>query len=816
MYDYLEKLNEPQRNAVENVDGPSLIIAGAGSGKTRVLTYRIAHLLNLGAKPSSVLSLTFTNKAAKEMRSRISDVIGEEKAKAIWMGTFHSIFAKILRYEAESLGFTSSFVIHDQQDAKNMLKSVIKELHLSEQVYKLNEVQTRISWAKNNLLSSVQYAANIDLVNSDANAKKPYISEIYKLYTQRCFKSNVMDFDDLLLYTNILLAQRPDLLRKYQNRFKYILVDEYQDTNYAQYLIIKRLSSLYQNITVVGDDAQSIYSFRGAKIENILNFKKDYPESKIFKLEQNYRSTQTIVNAASSVIGLNKKQLEKHVFSENEVGDKIKVLETINDNEEGYAVANAILEKRLTDHAAFKDFGILYRTNSQSRILEEALRRRNIPYKIYGGLSFYQRKEVKDLLAYFRLVINKNDDESLKRIINYPKRGIGDTTLEKIEEFAHANNASIWEVITSPYLHQIGLAAATANKILGFAAMINQYTEKKDGMSAYDIASEIAATSGVVKDLYIDKTPEGVSRHENVQELLNGIQEFSAQEDIPEDELTLEVFLQDIALMTNDDKDTEEDRNRVSLMTIHSSKGLEFKNVFLVGLEEELFPSQTVQYRPEDLEEERRLFYVAVTRAETNLTITFARQRFRFGNLKFSKPSRFLSEIDERYLDLSSVTSFRQQLAPEEEIVYSRGFGHLNSQPEVVKKDEPLNFSGSSRFNPNAKKKEPEARPIGNGYRSVGSSSSPERPKEVPAPPVGNGYRSMNMKPLSEASPSRSFNVSGLSGLKEGSIVEHQKFGQGRIVAIDGSGSDLKAKIDFGALGDKTLLLKFAKLKVIE
>ena len=792
MYEYLNTLNEPQRDAVENINGPSLIIAGAGSGKTRVLTYRIAHLLNMGAKPSSVLSLTFTNKAAKEMRNRISAVIGEEKAKAVWMGTFHSIFAKILRYEADALGFTSSFVIHDQQDAKNMLKSVIKELHLSDQVYKVNEVQTRISWAKNNLLSSVQYAANIDLVNSDASAKKPYISEIYKLYTQRCFKSNVMDFDDLLLYTNILLAQRPDILRKYQNRFKYILVDEYQDTNYAQYLIVRRLSSLNQNITVVGDDAQSIYSFRGAKIENILNFKKDYPECKVFKIEQNYRSTQTIVNAASSVISLNVKQLKKNVFSENEVGDKIKLLETINDNEEGYAVANAILEQRLINHYAFKDFGILYRTNSQSRILEEALRRRNIPYKIYGGLSFYQRKEIKDLLAYFRLVINKNDDESFKRIINYPKRGIGDTTVEKLEVFAHQNDVSIWDVIVSPHLHQIGLGAATANKILGFVAMINLYTEKKQRMTAYELATEIANTSGVVKDLYIDKTPEGVSRHENVQELLNGILEFSNQEDVPEEERTLDIFLQDIALLTNDDKDTEEDRNRVSLMTVHSSKGLEFKNVFLVGLEEELFPPQTVQYRPEDLEEERRLFYVAVTRAEKNLTISFARQRFRFGNLKFSKPSRFISEIEERYLDFSNVPSFRQQVAPGEEMVYTRGFGHLNTPEANIKKDPPVSLGGPTRFNPNAKPKEPEAKPIGNGYRSA------------------------NMKPIGETSQNYNFNVADLTALKEGSRVEHQKFGPGRIVAIEGNGPDLKAKIDFGELGDKTLLLKFAKLKIIE
>lgn len=770
MQNYLEGLNEPQRLAVENYNGASLIIAGAGSGKTRVLTYRITHLLKNGVKPGSILALTFTNKAAKEMKKRISDAVGPNIARNLWMGTFHSIFARILRIESETLGYPSNFTIYDSADSKSLLKSIIKDLNLDEKVYKPGVIAGRISAAKNNLVSSEMYATMPETTEYDQSIKMPLISVIYKQYTKRCFLAGAMDFDDLLMKTNILFRNNPEILARYQRIFNYILVDEYQDTNHSQYMIIKQLASLHKNICVVGDDAQSIYSFRGARIENILNFQKDYPEHKVYKLEQNYRSTQTIVDAANSIIAKNKRQIQKNVFSENEVGTLIKVISAITDNEEGYLVSNEIIDTRMRDHYMYSDYAILYRTNAQSRIFEESLRKRNIPYRIYGGLSFYQRKEIKDLLSYFRMVINPKDNEAFKRIINYPARGIGQTTLTKLEQLAAQHDICIWEFATNIPLLTAEFNKGTAAKIYEFTRLIESFKEKLDTMEAFELASEIAARSEVMKDLYKDQTPEGVSRFENIQELLNGIQEFSIsarEEGTPN---RLNNYMEDVALLTDQDTEKPDDNDRVTLMTIHSAKGLEFKNVFIVGVEENLFPSsQNGQKTIEEFEEERRLFYVALTRAERNAYITYARQRYKWGKLEFCNKSRFIDEIDARYLNM-----------PAEK---DAGF-----------------YSESSDL--------PFQAPKSRMQRSV-----------IPGlKPSGANQPELYQK-LSKLRETKKegdlFDYSNPEEIQAGMIVEHQRFGRGKVLMMEGKTPDIQATVFFQNAGKKQLLLKFAKLRII-
>ncbi|MFI5159112.1 MAG: ATP-dependent helicase, partial [Sphingobacteriales bacterium] len=625
--DYLEGLNPEQRGAVEQIKGPVMIIAGAGSGKTRVITYRVAHLIRSGIDSFNILVLTFTNKAAREMRERIINLVGPE-AKNIWMGTFHSVFAKILRVEADKLGYPNNFTIYDTDDSKSVLRAILKEMNLDDKLYSVNLVLNRISAAKNNLVSWQEYQKNDQIQADDFSSGRGQLGKIYETYAGRCYRAGAMDFDDLLYKTNELLKRYPEVLNKYQHKFKYLMVDEYQDTNFSQYLIVKKLAAVNENICVVGDDAQSIYAFRGANIQNILNFEKDYPDLKIFKLEQNYRSTQNIVNVANSIIANNKEQLKKNVFSEKEAGDKIKVMRAFSDNEEGKQVAEAIMFQRTTHGLKWHDFAILYRTNAQSRSMEEALRKLGIPYKIYGGLSFYQRKEIKDLIAYFRLTFNANDEEALKRVINYPRRGIGDTTVDRIIVSADQNNITPFEVIINPSQYLDGRTSAAVGT---FATMIQSFQVVAKSLSAYEAALHIAQHSGLLKDLYEDKSVEGLNRYENIQELLNGIKEFSEREDI--EEKGLDIFMQDIALLTNDDNDKNKDADTVSLMTIHSSKGLEFKQVHVVGLEENLFPSQMALNSRTDLEEERRLFYVAITRAENRLTLSYATSRFKFGTL---------------------------------------------------------------------------------------------------------------------------------------------------------------------------------------
>lgn len=767
---YLEELNEAQRNAVENTDGPSLVIAGAGSGKTRVLTYRIAHLLKQGARPGSILSLTFTNKAAREMKERIASIVGQQTARYLWMGTFHSIFARILRTESEVLGYPSNFTIYDTADSKSLLKAIIKEFKLDDKTYKPNVVSSRISAAKNSLITPAAYAQNAQVREYDMSIRMPRIAEIYKEYARRCFLAGAMDFDDLLLKTNILFRDHKDILKKYQERFDYVLVDEYQDTNFAQYLIVKNLAATHKNLCVVGDDAQSIYSFRGARIENILNFQKDYPEHQVYKLEQNYRSTQTIVNAANSIIQKNKRQLPKTVYSENDQGNKIKVFSALTDNEEGYLVANEISETRMRQHYKYADYAILYRTNAQSRIFEEALRKRNIPYKIYGGLSFYQRKEIKDLLSYFRLVINPKDNEGLKRIINYPARGIGATTLGKLEQAALDNGVSIFEIIEqSGTNNHAGLNRGLLGKVQQFVALILQFQEKAGLNDAYEMASEIATQTNIIKDLYKDQTPEGLSRFENIQELLNGIQEFSINAREEGQPNLLANYMEDVALLTDQDSEKEEDMDKVTLMTVHSSKGLEFKNVFIVGVEENLFPSsQFGNITPEAFEEERRLFYVALTRAEENAFLSFAKQRYRWGKLDFCNPSRFITEVDEQYLDMPDEADFNfDELPTEGQAIQKQSFGKTGT---------------------------------------VG-----RRPTTTDQP----GMKQKLVQLRQAKQRSQNFDGDDPRDIQSGMMVEHQRFGKGKVLQVEGSFPNLKATVFFQNAGQKQLLLKFAKLKIV-
>ncbi|MCW3788447.1 ATP-dependent helicase [Plebeiibacterium sediminum] len=762
MQKYLDQLNSSQREAVVNTSGPSLVIAGAGSGKTRVLTFRIAHLLTQGVPPHRILALTFTNKAAREMKERIASIVGNDIARNLWMGTFHSIFARILRSEAERIGYPSSFTIYDTADSKSLVKSIVKEMKLNDKEYKPGAVLGRISAAKNDLVTPASYARDQHRMMEDQATKKGMIYEIYTRYMRYCYKSGVMDFDDLLLNTNILFRDHPEALQKYQNIFQYIMVDEYQDTNYSQYIIIKKLAEKHNNICVVGDDAQSIYSFRGAKIENILNFRNDYPGYKLYKLEQNYRSTQTIVNAANSIIAKNSKQIKKDVFSEKDTGNKIKIHNAISDIEEGYIVINDIKEKHLRQNYDYQDFAILYRTNAQSRIFEEALRKASMPYKIYGGLSFYQRKEIKDLLAYCRITVNPSDQEALKRIINYPARGIGKTTLDKIEAAASATGKSMWEILVSVENTSKLFNAGTQKKLNSFVGLISGFRAGVNQLSAYELVTEIATQSGMMKELYQDRTPESVARQENVQELLNGIQEFTMNKTEEGGETGLVNFLEEVSLLTDQDNESEDDINKITLMTIHSSKGLEFKNVYVVGVEEGLFPSNMTIESEQGVEEERRLFYVAITRAEDNATVSFARTRYKYGESSFCRPSRFINEIDSEYIEFS---------------------GDQIKIPAVQGR-----FSASSA-----------------PKRSFGSSDSPSKP--------GYNFKKVNSHTVQNR-PS-SLGSGSVGNLKPGVIVEHIRFGRGKIVNIEGQIPNAKAMVDFDNAGVKQLLLKFAKLKIL-
>lgn len=742
----LNALNGPQREAVELTEGPVMVIAGAGSGKTSVLTHRIAYLLEQGVEPYEILALTFTNKAAGEMRERITKMVGN-KARYLWMGTFHSVFSKILRTEADALGFPSNFSIYDSDDSKSLIRSIIKEMGLDDKEYKPNLIYNRISSAKNRLISWQEYLKDPQIQDDDASARRPETAKIFKNYVDRCFKAGAMDFDDLLYNTNVLFRDHPNLLHKYQNRFKYIMVDEYQDTNFSQYLITKKLAAQERNICVVGDDAQSIYGFRGADISNILNFQKDYPESKAIRLEQNYRSTQVIVNAANSIIAKNKRQLQKTVWTANPSGELIDLIRTGSDQEEGKIIATTIFEEKMREGWNYKDFAILYRTNAQSRSLEEALRRANMEYRIYGGISFYQRKEIKDLIAYLRFSINHNDEEAFKRIINLPKRGIGDTTVAKITVMAADNDVPLWTIVSAA---QNVLPARSANQVQEFADLINSFALLAKEKDAYTAAYEIAKASGLLRELYSDRTVEGIARYENVQELLNGIKEFTVEKtEEPDADLSLGAYLQQISLLTDADDADKEKQDAITLMTIHAAKGLEFKSVFVAGMEEDLFPSQMGINSPEDLEEERRLFYVAVTRAEHRLRLTYSLSRYRYGVLKPCEPSRFLDEIDSKFVKESS-----------------KQF----SEPSAVK----------------------------GGFFNQFKAKAPT------PPPV--------TQPSHKAS--ENFEPTPAKDLKAGQKVEHQKFGFGVIKAIDTSTPDTRAIVNFDQHGEKTLILTFAKLMV--
>jgi DNA helicase-2/ATP-dependent DNA helicase PcrA len=652
---YLSTLNEAQHAAVTTPEGPIMIVAGAGSGKTRVLTFRIAHLIEHGVDPFTILALTFTNKAAKEMKERIAKVVGESESKQLMMGTFHSVFAKILRSEADRIGYPRNFTIYDSDDSKSLIRSIVSEQNLDDKVYKASLVLNRISSAKNGLITAAAYQQNTEFLQDDTYARRPKLGDLYTAYVQRCFRAGAMDFDDLLLKTYELFTRFPDVLYKYQQRFQFIMVDEFQDTNHAQYAVIRQLSALFQNICVVGDDAQSIYAFRGANIANILNFERDYPDLKVFKLEQNYRSTQTIVNAANAVIAKNKQQLPKRVWTSNSEGNKMKVFKAMSDTEEGYYVAQTIFEKHQSEQKPYSEFAILYRTNAQSRSLEESLRRNNIPYRIYGGLSFYQRKEIKDMISYLRLLVNPHDEEALRRVINYPARGIGKVTVDKMTVIAGENDTSLWNILEFIREGHAGVGVSIRTKLEEFSLMIRSFQERLIHEPAYTLASELARVSGLLGMLHQDKSPEGVSRYENVMELLNGIKEFSERENaVPEGVPPLAAFLEEVSLLTDNDKEDEPDSDKVALMTIHSAKGLEFPHVFIVGLEENLFPSQLSSSSRDELEEERRLFYVALTRAMEQVYLTFAQSRYRYGQLIYGEPSRFITEIDRAYLEMGT------------------------------------------------------------------------------------------------------------------------------------------------------------------
>jgi DNA helicase-2/ATP-dependent DNA helicase PcrA len=755
-HNYLNDLNEAQRLAVINTEGPALVIAGAGSGKTRVLTYRIVHLLQKGIPAYKILALTFTNKAAREMKDRISSIVDPEVARHLWMGTFHSIFARILRMEGSRLGYKSNFTIYDASDSKSLVRTIVKEMNLDDSVYKPGVIASRISYSKNNLVTASIYASDPVMHEYDKSSRMPLLSDIYRAYSVRCFKANAMDFDDLLLNTNILFRDFPDVLAAYQGKFLYILVDEYQDTNYSQNLIIKKLAAANKNICVVGDDAQSIYSFRGARIENILEFKNDYTDYQLFKLEQNYRSTQTIVDAANAIIANNEGQIHKKVYSKNEPGERIQVLQALTDSEEGFNISSDIFDKRYSRQLNWSDFAILYRTNAQSRIFEETLRKKNIPYKIYGGLSFYERKEIKDILAYFRMVINPEDEEALKRTINYPKRGLGDTSVQKVSELAEHSGNTPWQVISTITGYTDHFNSGIVKKLTAYADLINVFRKNSGETDAYSKAREIAMGSGIMKELREGKSPEEVSRYENLEELLNGIKIFTEGAETNGEPSTLEAYMTNVALLTDQDNEKEEDRDKVTLMTMHSAKGLEFKHVYIAGMEDTLFPSPMSAGNPRELEEERRLFYVAVTRAGKMATLSYAMNRYKWGNLERSGPSRFLREMDQKFLD----------------------YPQTGGKP----------FSAKNHI---------ETRPQSFREESLHYAPPPKYKKHIP----------------SGSTASTPFTGSDAGEFSEGDSVQHERFGKGTIISIEGEPPNTTATVDFDSDGKKKLLLRFAKLK---
>jgi DNA helicase-2/ATP-dependent DNA helicase PcrA len=781
MSNYLDELNESQRRAVLYNEGPSLVIAGAGSGKTRVLTYKIAYLLESGYAPQSILALTFTNKAAREMKERIRRQVGD-MARYLWMGTFHSIFSRILRTEAAAIGYTSDYTIYDASDSKSLVRSILKEMGLDEKTYKPGVVQSRISNAKNHLVTAEAYAVTGSLIEADLEAKMPRIREVYQRYTDRCRQSNAMDFDDLLMQTFLLFDRHPDIRRKYAEAFRFVLVDEYQDTNYAQHRIVLQLTEEHQKVCVVGDDAQSIYSFRGANIDNILKFTKTYPGAKLFKLEQNYRSTQTIVKAANSLIAKNSEQIRKESFSQNAEGDVLKVSCAYSDVEEGEIVANQIMQLRAREHYIYSDFAILYRTNAQSRIFEESLRKRSIPYKIYGGLSFYQRKEIKDLIAYFRLTVNPNDEEALKRVINYPARGIGNTTLEKIITAASDNAVSLWQVIVDPVANGLSVNKGTLTKLQGFKDLIAHFQEVVDTTNAYELGGQIVRESGIMNEIFHSNDPEDLSRQENIEELLNGMNDFvmSRQEE-DNSHVMMSDFLSEVSLLTDQDDDKEENADKVTLMTIHAAKGLEFRNVFVVGMEEQLFPSGMAGDSPRAMEEERRLCYVAITRAEDHCFLSFAKSRFKYGKLEFGCPSRLLREIDPNLMQLPA------------------GMGISRRVDE-----------GASRF----RTENPRPTSYGSDRSSSYGSGRPtsygtSRPNEYGA------SRLKPLRPVAAPSSTSAPAQKGSGGVAAGTTILHERFGKGVVEKLEGTGENAKITVRFDNVGVKQLLMKFARFKIL-
>ena len=757
----LSQLNEMQRLAVEQVDGPQMVIAGAGSGKTRVLTYKIAYMIERGIDPFNILALTFTNKAAKEMRERMFKLVDSWEARNVWMGTFHSVFSRILRQEGELLGYPSNFTIYDTDDSKRLIKAIIKELNLDDKKYAANLVRNRISAAKSSLITAAQYEVNSEILMADKQAQRPEIKNIYRIYAARCFKSSAMDFDDLLLLTYILFKKHPEVLLKYQRKFKYILVDEYQDTNHAQYVILKSLAAAYENITTVGDDAQSIYAFRGANIQNILNFKQDYPDAEIVKLEQNYRSTKIIVNAANSLIKHNKSQIPKRIWTDNDNGELIKVFEAASDNQEGKMVAASIFDNKMNHHFKNRHFAILYRTNSQSRAIEEALRKKGIDYRIYGGISFYGRKEVKDLLAYFRLTINPNDEEAFKRVINYPKRGIGVTSMNRVIIAANEKGLSLWNMATEANLAGVKVNSTTKTKIQNFREMVESFAAQITKLNAYDMANVIFKQTGTMADLQSDSSIEGLGRVENIEELLNAIKDFTDKTEEAKNDKTaiaqekksgdLASFMEDVALMTDSDQKEDKNSDKVSLMTIHAAKGLEFPVVYTVGMEENLFPSFMSLNSREEIEEERRLFYVALTRAMQKAYLSYAEMRYKWGELKMSEPSRFMEEVDEKYLEYDEA---RRPMKSVEQIV-----NQPKAQTQIKRK-----------------------------LKKVSEDNRIFQAKEK---------------------------ASSGGDIRVGMSVKHAKFGTGKVLQVEGSGANQKVSVQFPAVGTKNLLLRFAKLEIV-
>ena len=797
--DLLSQLNDSQREAVEYCEGPSLVIAGAGSGKTRVLTYKIAYLLQQGLKPWNILALTFTNKAAREMKERIGRLVGEEQARYLQMGTFHSVFSHILRREAEHIGYQSNFTIYDQTDSRSLVKSICKEMQLDEKQYKPSAVADQISMAKNHLILADAFPKS-----SLFDAKRPKVHAVYNAYLGRCRQANAMDFDDLLIQTYLLFAHHDDIRQKYAERFQFVLVDEYQDTNYVQQQIVLQLTRDHQRVCVVGDDAQSIYSFRGANIDNILDFSKFYDDARLFKLEQNYRSTQLIVQAANSLIRKNERQIPKDVFSKNDEGEKLTLKPAYSDKEEAMIVCKDIQRIKRQEDCQYSDFAILYRTNSQSRSFEEQLRKENIPYRIYGGLSFYQRKEIKDVIAYFRLVANPNDEEALKRIINYPTRGIGDTTLNKIVAAAAAYGVSLWTVISQPVLFHLDVARATAGKLEAFRQLVEGWIDRVPNEDAYQLGHSIIMESGISKEIYSSRDPEDISRQENLEEFLGGMQDFveSRREEDMGDQVALGDFLQEVALLTDLDSDKEADQPKVSLMTIHSAKGLEFPTVFVVGLEENIFPSPMCTNSIRELEEERRLLYVAITRAEKHCILTCAENRFRYGRMEYDTPSRFIRDIDPQLL---YVASQKAQYEPD-------NFRSSTGRSSWGQRSD--NYRSDYMQNP---------RPVASQFRADPKPRAvAPRKEEQPADPFSADFRKQlemasggRFRPVSRPSAAPQASSSG-GALREGNVIEHQRFGIGTVVKMEGSGENEKATVEFVNVGTKQLLLKFAKFKIVK